>query len=142
MGGHRVGKHPKGEFSYKNAFEEAFPYYLSIGMTPDDYWHGDPGLVRFYRAADKASMKRADYIAWLQGRYVYDAIGANAPIFRALSKARKANKYVEKPYLEQMEDRERQKELDTQLANGRMAAEDIARRISRFKQKHGEADNG
>lgn len=138
MGGRRLGQRPKREFtSFKESFEEAFPYYLSIGMPPESYWHGDPGLVRFYRAADKASIRRADFLAWLQGQYVYKAISANAQIYRAFSKAKKPADYVPKPYLQLVEDKEREKDRDVRIANGRMAAEDIARRIAHFKDTHG-----
>ena len=110
------------------------PYYLSVGMTPQDFWHGDPELVRIYRSADELRVRRADSIAWLQGMYVYEAICDVAPILRPLSKARKPMEYAKKPYLRLAYDKERENELETRLANGRIAAQLIAKRVERAKE--------
>ena len=110
------------------------PYYLSVGMTPQDFWHGDPELVRIYRSADELRVRRADSIAWLQGMYVYEAIWDVAPILRPLSKARKPMEYAKKPYLRLAYDKERENELETRLANGRIAAQLIAKRVERAKE--------
>ena len=49
---------------------------MSIGMTYDQYWYGETGLVRYYYRADKLRQERLDSAAWLQGLYVRDAIEA------------------------------------------------------------------
>lgn len=55
-------------------------------MTPEEYWDGDVWLVRYYREAEKLRQKRDNVLAWLQGMYVYDAIGRMAPVLHAFAK--------------------------------------------------------
>ena len=95
--------------TYGEVFEELCPWYLSIGMSYDEYWNGPSEIARFYRQAYRLQEKRTDYNAWIQGRYIYEAIGALSPILRTnLSKHEaKAGDYVEKPYLVLMEERKK-----------------------------------
>lgn len=80
-------------------FEEAFPYYLAMGMTYEQYWEGDSDLVRFYRKAQEIRRDEMNRQAWLQGMYVYEAIADIAPILHAFAKkGTKARKYSDKPY--------------------------------------------
>lgn len=120
----------------------ACPYYLSIGMPYDLFWHGEPWAVRLYRESDRLSMRRADYMAWLQGRYVYDAMCQVAPAYRTFSKRPKPRPYTEKPYSELLDDREREKTHEQQLQNGRIVAERIARMVNRWKEAHGKPNEG
>ena len=88
----------KEEFvPYYKRFEEAFPYYLSIGMTPEQYWDGDVELCKFYRKKAKIDLDRENQSLWLQGMYIYETLLRVAPAFNALSK-KKPEKYMEKPY--------------------------------------------
>lgn len=83
--------------SYTEIFNEAFPYYLSIGMSYELYWHGEPNLVKAYREADELQVDRMNYEAWLQGLYVYQAVGALYPVFNPFSKQKKAEEYLKEP---------------------------------------------
>jgi hypothetical protein len=84
----------------RELFEEAFPYYLSIGMSYEQFWDGDVWLTRAYAKAEELRMLRADQLAWLQGSYVYEAIGALSPILHAFAKSgTKPSPYVKEPYL-------------------------------------------
>lgn len=97
----------------KNVFEEVFPFYLSIGMTYEQFWEGQPSLVVFYRQADELNRKRRNQEMWLQGRYIYDAIGSFAEILPAFpKKGAKVHPYMEEPIpitLAEMEEREERK---------------------------------
>lgn len=84
-------------FAYTKIFEEHFPYYLSIGMTYDQFWHGDPMLTKYYRKADDMRQDRLNQELWLNGLYIYNAVGALAPILNAFSKQTHANSYLEQP---------------------------------------------
>lgn len=56
-------------------FREQAPYYLSIGVPYDLYWHSnDPEILREYVEADKLRQKRKDIEAWMQGAYIKKAI--------------------------------------------------------------------
>lgn len=52
------------------------PYYLSIGMTADEFWFAPPRLAAVYREAHKLKRRQRNEYAWLQGLYIYDAVGA------------------------------------------------------------------
>lgn len=86
-------------FSYSDIFYKHFPYYLSIGMTEEQYWDRDSTLVRYYREAEKLRHERANQDMWLQGMYIYDAISRLSPILHAFAKkGTKAKPYPDAPY--------------------------------------------
>lgn len=66
--------------SYTEIFDEQLPFYISLGMSATEYWEGDTALPYFYRKAWKMKSKyKADhenYLAWLQGMYIADAISS------------------------------------------------------------------
>ena len=85
--------------TYTERFNELFPYYLSIGMTPDQYWNGDTEWARAYRKADEMRMERKNQELWLQGMYIYEAICDASPILHDFAKkGTKPHPYVDKPY--------------------------------------------
>lgn len=85
--------------SDSETFEECFPYYLSIGMTPDQYWKQDCELVKAYRKADDIRRKRVNQEAWLHGAYIYHALCDVAPILHAFAKnGTEALPYLDKPF--------------------------------------------
>lgn len=89
------------------AFWDALPYYLTIGMSSDEYWEGDCQLVRAYRKADELKRQRQNEMLWLQGMYVYEAILDAAPTMNAF-KPQKPRPYSSEPYpitKQQSEDR-------------------------------------
>lgn len=85
--------------SYSETFNAKFPYYLSIGMTEEQYWDRDSTLVIAYRKAEELRKERVNQEMWLNGMYVYDAIARLSPILRAFAKkGTKPQPYVEEPY--------------------------------------------
>lgn len=73
--------------------------YMVMGMTPDEYWNGDPALLKAYRKADELKRERRNEELWLQGMYIYEAIGDLAPILHAFAKkGAQAKPYTEHPY--------------------------------------------
>ena len=118
MGGELVSSTPR--VTYTEQFEEQFPYYLSIGMSYEQFWEGDCWLPKYYREAHKSRIKRDNEQAWLIGRYVYDAVCAASPLLHALAKkGTEAHPYLEKPYPSSMEEaREREIEKLKEAAEG------------------------
>ena len=49
---------------------------MAMGMTYEQYWYGDPHMVRAYYAAEKMRQRRVNEEAWLHGAYVYRALDA------------------------------------------------------------------
>lgn len=90
---------PSERPSQGQIFDDAFPLYLTMGMSEEQYWDGDPQLTIFYRKADEISRDKQNSLAWLQGMYVYDAIIRLAPILVANpKKGAKPKPYTEQPY--------------------------------------------
>ena len=86
-------------FTYTEKFYELFPYYLSIGMTSEQYWEGDCALVKYYRKAEELRNDKRNQELWLQGMYSYEAICDVAPILHAFAKkGTKPTPYSDKPY--------------------------------------------
>lgn len=82
---------------YTEQFERVCPYYIAFGMSYSEFWDGDVEIAKMYRIAHEAKMDEANHLAWLQGMYVYNAVGALAPILRSFSKG-KAQPYPKEPY--------------------------------------------
>ena len=98
--------------SYYKTFLEHLPYYLSIGMTPEQFWDGDPLLAKYYRKADELKRQRKNQELWLQGMYIYEALCDVAPIFNAFAKrGTKATPYSDHPYSITTKEREDEKKL-------------------------------
>ena len=86
-------------FTYTEKFYELFPYYLSIGMTYEQYWEGDCALVKYYRQAEEMRNEKRNQEMWLQGMYVYEAICDASPVLQAFAKkGTKPIPYSTKPY--------------------------------------------
>lgn len=98
--------------SYTATFYEVFPFHLSIGMTPEQYWDGDPQLAKHYRKADELKRQRRNQELWLQGMYIYEALCDVAPIFHAFAKrGTKPTPYTDHPYSITSKEREDEKKL-------------------------------
>ena len=65
---------------------ELFDLALLYGMTPDEYWFGDPAMLENYAHLYESRRKQADEDAWLTGRYVLSALQSHpVPVWLALS---------------------------------------------------------
>ena len=84
---------------------------MAIGMTYEQYWYGDPLMVRAFYKADKIRQEREDYNAWTQGMYVLSAL--NASVGNMLRKSGQPAKYPTEPFsVTEKKERQRQKEID------------------------------
>lgn len=65
-------------------------------MPADQFWNEDPWLAAAYREADQLRNQRKSEEMWLQGLYIYNAVGV--VVGNALSKkGKKPLKYMEEP---------------------------------------------
>lgn len=122
-------------------FEEAFPQYLVMGMSYEQYWEGPPSLAVFYRKAFKLRKELENEQAWLQGLYVYDAFAVClANVFR--KKGAKTQSYLEKPIdifpLTEREKKRREAEENEKMR--KVMEEMIQRQKRRKKQKAKQGD--
>lgn len=83
-------------------FDEVCPYFISIGMTYEQFWYDDVSIAKYYLKAFELKEEREalknKWARWEQGFYVYEAISCNAPILRPFSKATKPLQYPKEPY--------------------------------------------
>lgn len=100
-------------------FWEAYPAYLTMGMSSDEYWNGDARACRAYRKKREEELKLQDEILWRQGAYIYHAMIAVAPYFNSL-KPKKPEEYI-KPF-SYIEDERLRKEAEQNKVNRGMAA--------------------
>ena len=85
--------------TYTEQFYEVFPYYLSIGMTYELFWDGDPMLCKYYREAEEIRQEKKNQELWLQGMYFYEAMADVSPLLHAFAKkGTKAQPYPDAPY--------------------------------------------
>lgn len=89
-------------FFLTNEFNKSCPFFISIGMTYEQFWYEDPTIANMYLEAfkmkEKREIEKTKWITWEQGLYVYEAICDVSPVLRAFSKATKPLPYPEKPH--------------------------------------------
>lgn len=89
-------------FFLTNEFNKSCPFFISIGMTYEQFWYEDPTIAKMYLEAFKLKEQReaekTKWLTWEQGLYVYEAICDVSPVLRAFSKATKPLPYPEKPH--------------------------------------------
>ena len=124
MEGHQEGLTSQ---SYGEIFEQLCPYYMSIGMSYDEFWNQDVCMVKAYRKAYELREKRRNQELWLQGCYIYEALCDASPLFRFTMKKGiiKPEPYLKEPYpitaadvreRQEREAREKQERMKAQFA--------------------------
>lgn len=105
---------PEGEdgepspFSYIDIFRKWFPYYKYLGMSYEEYWEMDCELVIDYRKAYEYKKEYDNFLAWWNGLYIYQAIGAMRPGFAFYGKpGGKPLDYLKEPFAVTEGERER-----------------------------------
>lgn len=100
--------------SYGNIFDELFPHYLVMGMTPEQYWDGESWLKPAYRKAYKLKMENerrtADMHNWYMGQYMMAVLNATPLLVGGLNVKPGAQlpDYPDKPFLEKQEEMKRE----------------------------------
>ena len=104
-------------------FEHECPYYMSYGMSYDEFWYGEPYLVKFYREAYKLKMRYDDVFMWKQGMYIYEALCDVSPILHAFSKkGAKPLQYRTRPISEELNENKTEKEKEIEVKNEQLKA--------------------
>lgn len=137
MGGQLVDPSKPGE-----VFESVCPYYMSIGMTYEQFWDGDNDLPVYFRKADKMRTDKENLLMWIQGRYYYDALLAVAPVLQAFNKKPKPGEYVERPYPLTRAEAEAIEEERAKARQEQMIAAMEARMVEINKKRKEAGDNG
>jgi len=109
--------------SLTKLFEHECPYYMSYGMSFNEFWHGDAYLCKFYRDAYKLKMKYDDVFTWKQGMYIYEALCDVSPILHAFSKkGAKPLQYRSRPMSDEIKEDKTDKEKEIESENERLKA--------------------
>ena len=87
---------------------EWFPKANSMGVSWQEFWGMNPRIIKLlvkgHEEKIKERMKEQDYLAWILGQYFASALDAtvcNAFLWR--KKGEKAHQYVDKPVLQNIE---------------------------------------
>ena len=143
--GAAVTRAVKPPFRYSDKFDELCGYYLSVGMSFEDYWDGDNTMVRYYRRKDEFERDRRNFDLWLQGAYIYEALLCVCPAYDSFSKHRTPQPYREQPLPlneKQVVQQQEEKERKLMEANREAMEEAMIRVNKRFKsQKEGGQKN-
>lgn len=124
-GGFQIAARPS---FYTEQFERVCPYYIAFGMTYEQFWDGDVEIAEMYRKAHELALDEQNSMAWLQGMYVYQAVGALAPALKAFAKGR-AQPYMKHPFgyeekrQAEMEKREKKRKQEETKSNAKTLME-------------------
>ena len=135
-GGGDTGR--QSPFRYTDKFEELCGYYLSVGMSYEDYWDGDCTMVKYYREKGKLDRERRNFELWLQGAYIYEALLCVCPAYDSFSKHRTPQPYRDRPLPlteteAEVQEAEREK---AKMEQNKQAMKEAAERFNkRFKSK-------
>lgn len=69
---------------------------MAMGMSYDDFWHGDVRMVKAYRQAYRLKKQIRNTEQYMMGMYVYHAICDASPLFAF--KPQDPVRYLEEPF--------------------------------------------
>lgn len=85
------------ETSLTDYIYSLFEYALSIGMPSNEFWNESVDYILHYHQAEQIRLKKENTKLWLNGLYVYQAIGDLAPMLNGLAKDHKPKPYLKAP---------------------------------------------
>lgn len=77
-----------------DVFDHLCPTYMAYGMTWEQYWYGDPWMVRAFQDAYLLKRRIKNEELWLEGLYIYRAVYAVI----ASAFGNRSEKYVSTPF--------------------------------------------
>ena len=100
--------------TYGEIFDELFPHYLLMGMTPEQYWDGEsclkPAYRKAYRLRIENEQRLADQNNWYMGQYLIRALQCVPLLVGGLNvkSSTKLPEYPAKPFLELAEEQKQE----------------------------------
>ena len=120
-------------FEFGKYLDLMCPYYMSYGMTYEEFWHGSIDRFESYWQSNQYDIERRNQELWIQGMYIQEAIAA------VLDSKHRA-KYPSKPYrLTEMTELEKEAENKRKVEQFREA---LNARKNRWFAKNKGADAG
>ena len=99
---------------YGDIFDELFPHYLAMGMTPEQYWDGESELKPAYRKAYGYRIENEQRIAdrqnWYMGQYIISALQAVPLLVAGLNvkEGTRLPEYPEMPFFQKAEEQKKE----------------------------------
>ena len=96
--------------SFGDIFDEAFPHYLLMGMTPEQYWDGESELKKAFRKAYSLKLENEQRIAdrnnWYMGQYMISVLQAVPLLVGGLNVKSTSNipQYPDRPFFEKFDE--------------------------------------
>lgn len=124
-------------------FNELCPFFISIGMTYEQFWYDDLTIAKMYLKAYKIKQERElemdQWHMWKQGMYIYEAFCDVSPVLHAFSKkGTKPLPYPEVPYgMERYKQEKKDREpTEQEVENERLKAQIFFRNWEKSTRKH------
>lgn len=119
--------------SYTEVFEKQCPFFMSIGMSYQEFWYEDCWIANYYLKAYTIKKDQINEQLWLQGMYVFEAILCASPVLHAFSKkGTKPLKYPKEPYpLHKKTKEEEEEENRREVEKVRLYFENWSKRVSK-----------
>ena len=101
---------PQAARSYGDIFDELFPHYLAMGMTPEQYWDGEselkPAFRKAYGIRIENEQRLADRANWYMGQYIIKALQAVPLLVGGLNVKSTTDlpEYPDMPFLQKAEE--------------------------------------
>lgn len=125
------------EQSFSTVLDKLCAYYMALGVSADEFWNGDPTLLKYYAERHRIAVEQQNEQMWLQGVYFYEAI--STALAQAFSKHTNA-KYPEKPHrLTPLSEDEQELENKKKVEEFRAQLMAVGRR---FEAKHKREQGG
>lgn len=80
-----------------NYLNDLGAYALSIGMSAKEYWEDDPNYLLNFVKAEEIRQRKINSQLWLQGLYIYQAVGSLIHLANSFSKEHRAKPYLKQP---------------------------------------------
>ena len=123
--GDRLTDEPKQteDKSFGDIFDELFPHYLLMGMTPEQYWDGESGWKKAFRKAYSLKLENEQRIAdrnnWYMGQYMIMVLQAVPLLVGGLNVKSTTSlpQYPDKPLLEKFDEERKTEKRKAQEEN-------------------------
>lgn len=117
MDGRQVTPSRNNEIKMSELLDELCAYYLSIGLSYDEFWNGDYCRLKYYREAFEMQRERENQRIWLEGLYNYRAFKSVMEMFAYGfngGRGKRPEGYLDKPFpmTEREKEAERQRRIE------------------------------
>ena len=137
MDGDAVKDEPSDKPKYTSLaemFTDVCPFYMSLGMTYDQFWHCNTRVHKAYREAYKIKQRNDEFDRWRRGIYFYTAIRC-APLIVGFDKDAKPEPYPDRPLpltQKEAEEQEQQREIENYYERLKKRKEESTRNLEKM----------